>query len=60
MTEKTAEEITEAYVEQIIHAAQELSVETAEYMITELLREYAAKAYNAGRRELYENIAKLI
>lgn len=53
----TPTEETHAYVTQIISACRESS--DPEFMVTNLLKEYAGKVYRASRREMVEEIAKL-
>ena len=53
----TPTEETTVYVRQIRMACSD--PDSAEFMVMELLREYAAKVYRAARVEMAEEIARL-
>lgn len=55
---ETAKEVTAEFVKQIIRVAHE--DDNPAYAITELLKEYGAKAYRQGRQELAETVRKLV
>jgi hypothetical protein len=54
----TAAEVTAEYVKQIIQHVENGDDPT--YIVTELLKEYGAKAYRQGREHLVETMTKLV
>lgn len=56
---QTAAEVTEEYVKQIVKAVNDMG-DDATYLVTDLLKEYGAKAYRAGKEELAAAVAKMV
>jgi ribosomal protein S24E len=54
---ENAKEVTAEYVRQIIAACRDS--DSAEFMVTELLKEFGAKAYRQGRQHLAAEVTKL-
>jgi hypothetical protein len=59
---ETPTEITREYARQIVAAVRDHTSESGDvtYLVTELLREYGAKAYQDGRQHLADQIATLV
>lgn len=55
---EAAHEVTAEYAKQIIQSVE--NGDDPSYLVTELLKEYGAKAYRQGRVELVEMLRKLV
>jgi hypothetical protein len=56
VTELTPKEVTAEYVKQIISACEDSS--SAEFVVTDLLAEYASKVYKTSREEFVKQVIK--